>query len=90
MSDDLKVTVRAYVRTLKTGTSLSEARTGSATASDIARDVAKDEFQSLSESAVIALAKDVLHNLRLTTFEPRTKADAVAIIRGIRGRRSSG
>jgi hypothetical protein len=85
---DLKVTVRAYARTLKTGT-LREA-TGSATASAVARDVARDEFQSLSESAVIALAKDVLRDLRLTAFEPRTKADAVAVIRGIGGRKSNG
>jgi hypothetical protein len=73
---------------LKRGASLSEARAGSATASAVARDLARDEFEILSESDCVALAKDVLRDLRLTTFDPRTKADAVAIIRGIR--RSNG
>jgi hypothetical protein len=84
MTDDLTLAARVYAGTLKAAGACS------ATASAVAQDVARDEFQSLSESAVIALAKDVLRDLRLTTFDPRTKADAVAVIRGIRGRKSNG
>jgi hypothetical protein len=83
MTDDLRLTARSYVRSLKTGT-------GSATASAVARDLAREEFDGLPESAVIDLAMKILRDLRLTAFEPRTKADAVAVIRGIRGRSSNG
>ena len=42
------------------------------------------EYGHVSEDVLIASARDLLRAARLTTFTVRTKADAIAVIEGIR------
>ena len=55
--------------------------------SPLAHRAVETDYALVPEDALIAEAKNVLRNARLTTFAVTTKAEAVAVILGIRGKR---
>ncbi|SPF49855.1 hypothetical protein SBA1_950004 [Candidatus Sulfotelmatobacter kueseliae] len=57
------------------------------TASPLAHRALETDYALVPEDALITEAKIVLRNARLTTFAVTTKAEAVAVILGIRGKR---
>ena len=56
-----------------------------ATASPLAHSAVQTDCALVSEDVLIAEAKNVLRNARLTTFRVTMKAEAVAVILGING-----
>jgi len=61
-------------------------RQNPATASALAQGLV-DKYDHVSETKLISQAKDVLRAARLTAFTVTTKAEAVAVIRGLQVRR---
>lgn len=62
-------------------------RQNPATASALAQGLVDTEYEHVSETKLISQAKDVLRAARLTAFTVTTKAEAVAVIRGLQVRR---
>jgi hypothetical protein len=54
--------------------------------SPLVHSVVEADYALVLEDALIAEAKNILRNARLTTFVVSTKAEAVAVIRGINGK----
>ncbi|HYA24790.1 MAG TPA: hypothetical protein VEF05_11560 [Terriglobales bacterium] len=61
----------------------SRARQNPATASALARGLVDKEYDHVSETKLISQAKTILRAARLTAFTVTTKAEAVAVIRGL-------
>ena len=80
----LAARIRAYAGRLR-----RQSTQNSATASPLAHKAVKADYSLVPEDALIAEAKNVLRNARLTTFLVTTKAEAVAVLLGINGKQRS-
>ena len=71
--------VRRHALTL-----VESGRQNHATPSPLTQKLAETYYADATEQELMALAQRILRAARLTTFVPKTKADAVSIIEGIR------
>jgi len=62
-------------------------RQNPATASPLAQSLVESEYEQVSENKLITEAKNLLRSARLTAFTVSTKAEAIAILRGLQMRR---
>ena len=75
--------IRAYVGLLTRTT-----RQNPATPSRLAHEVSEADYKQVSEDMLISEAKNILRATKLTAFVVATRAEAVAVIRGLsHGRR---